>query len=183
MKVVGINTSPREVSNCKIALEKALEAAEAEGAEIQLIDSNKLNISACQGDNYCKAHEGKCAIDDDMTQIYQAIEEADGIIFSSPVYFFEVNAQMKLIIDRLYSYFQSSFMEKFANKKVSFIISQGTPDTEAFKAGLGIQFEAFKFLGFQTVDLVVLTDNNIPGAINEKEDQLAQAAEVGKNIL
>ena len=44
MKVVGINTSPREVSNCKIALEKALEAAEAEGAEIQLIDSNKLNL-------------------------------------------------------------------------------------------------------------------------------------------
>lgn len=54
MKVVGINTSPREVSNCKIALEKALEAAEAEGAEIQLIDSNKLNISACQGDNIVK---------------------------------------------------------------------------------------------------------------------------------
>ena len=66
-----------EVSNCKIALEKALEAAEAEGAEIQLIDSNKLNISACQGDNYCKAHEGKCAIDDDMTQIYQAIEDVE----------------------------------------------------------------------------------------------------------
>lgn len=183
MKVVGINTSPREVSNCKIALEKALEAAEAEGAEIQLIDSNKLNISACQGDNYCKAHEGKCAIDDDMTQIYQAIKEADGIIFSIPVYFFDINAQMKLIIDRLYSYFQSSYMEKFASKKVSFILSQGTPDPEAFKAGLEIQFNAFKFLGFQTVDLVVLTDNNVPGAINEKEDQLAQAAEVGKNIL
>lgn len=183
MKIVGINTSPRDVSNCKIALEKALEAAEAEGAETQLINSNKLNISTCQGDNYCKAHEGKCAIDDDMTQIYNAIEEADGIIFAIPVYFFDINAQMKIIIDRLYAYFQSAYTETFANKKVSFIISQGTPDPDAFKAGLEIQFGAFKFLGFQLADFIVLTDNNVPGAINEKEDQLAQAAEVGKNIL
>lgn len=183
MKILGINTSPREVSNTKIALETALDAAKAEGADVELIDSNKLNITACQGDNYCKAHEGKCAIDDDMQQIYKSIEEADGIIFAFPVYFFDVNSQMKLIIDRLYSYFQSSYSELFANKKVSFIVSQGTPDPDAFKATLDIQFGAFKFLGFQLGDLVVLGDNNIPGAIKDKEDQLAQAADVGKNIL
>ncbi|MBQ6220928.1 MAG: flavodoxin family protein [Methanosphaera sp.] len=183
MKIVGINTSPRDVSNCKIALEKALESAASEGAETELINSNKLNIAACQGDNYCKAHEGKCAIDDDMTQIYKAIEEADGIIFAIPVYFFDVNAQMKLIIDRLYSYFQFPFAETYGTKKVSFIVSQGTPDPEAFKAALEIQFGAFKFLGFELGDLVVLTDNNVPAAINEKEDQIAQVVEVGKNIV
>lgn len=183
MKIVGINTSPREVSNCKIALEKALESAASEGAETELINSNKLNITACQGDNYCKAHEGKCAIDDDMTQIYKAIEEADGIIFAIPVYFFDVNAQMKLIIDRLYSYFQFPFAETYGTKKVSFIVSQGTPDPEAFKTALEIQFGAFKFLGFELGDLVVLTDNNVPAAINEKEDQIAQVVEVGKNIV
>lgn len=183
MKIVGINTSPRDVSNCKIALEKALESAASEGAETELINSNKLNITACQGDNYCKAHEGKCAIDDDMTQIYKAIEEADGIIFAIPVYFFDVNAQMKLIIDRLYSYFQFPFAETYGTKKVSFIVSQGTPDPEAFKAALEIQFGAFKFLGFELGDLVVLTDNNVPAAINEKEDQIAQVVEVGKNIV
>ncbi len=183
MKILGINTSPREVSNAKIALEKALDVAKAEGAEVELIDSNKLNITACQGDNYCKAHEGKCAIDDDMTQVYKAIEEADGIIFAIPVYFFDVNAQMKLVIDRLYSYFQFPFAETYGTKKVSFIITQGTPDPEAFKSTLEVQFGAFKFLGFELQDLVVLTDNNVPGAINDKEDQLAQAEEVGKNIL
>lgn len=183
MKIVGINTSPREVSNAKIALEKALDTAKVEGADVELIDSNPLNISTCQGDNYCKAHEGKCAIDDDMTKIYKAIEEADGIIFSIPVYFFDVNAQMKLIIDRLYSYFQFPFAETYGTKKVSFIITQGTPDPEAFKTALETQFGAFKFLGFELGDLVVLTDNNVPGAINEKEDQLEQASNVGKNIV
>lgn len=183
MKILGINTSPRETSNCRIALEKALDTAKAEGADVELIDSNKLNIKACQGDNYCKAHEGKCAVDDDMQQVYKAIEEADGIIFAIPVYFFDINAQMKLIIDRLYSYFQFPFAETYGTKKVSFIISQGTPDPDAFKDKLQAQFGAFQFLGFELADLVVLADNNVPGAINEKEDQLAQAAEVGKNIL
>lgn len=183
MKILGINTSPREVSNCKIALEKALDAAKAEGAEVELIDSNPLNISACQGDNYCKAHNGECAVDDDMQKIYKAIEEADGIIFSIPVYFFDINAQMKLIIDRLYSYFQFPFAETYGTKKVSFIVSQGTPDPEAFKQALEKQFGAFKFLGFELGDLVVLADNNVPAAINDKEDQLEQAAAVGKNIV
>jgi len=183
MKILGINTSPRDNGNCKIALEKALETAKAEGAEVELINSNKLNISACQGDNYCKAHEGKCPVDDDMQQIYRAIEEADGIIFAIPVYFFDVNAQMKLIIDRLYSYFQFPFAETYGTKKVSFIISQGTPDVAAFENVLKVQFGAFEFLGFELADFVVLGDNNIPGAINEKEDQMAQVVEVGKNIL
>ncbi|WP_323736772.1 flavodoxin family protein [Methanosphaera sp. ISO3-F5] len=183
MKILGINTSPRQNSNCRIALEKALDTAKAEGAEVELVDSNKLNIKACQGDNYCKAHEGKCAVDDDMQQVYKKIEEADGIIFAIPVYFFDVNAQMKLVLDRLYSYFQFPFTETYGKKKVSFIISQGTPDPDAFKAVLQTQFKAFEFLGFELADFVVLTDNNVPGAINDKEDQLAQVVEVGKNIL
>lgn len=183
MKILGINTSPRVPSNAKIALEKALDAAKAEGAEVEIIDTNKLNISPCQGCNYCKAHDGKCVVDDDMQPIYKAIEEADGIIFASPVYFFDITAQMKIVVDRLYAYFQSPYMEKFGTKKVSFIITQGTPDPEAFKATLETQFGAFKFLGFELGDLIVLTDNNIPAAINDKEDQLAQAEEVGKNIV
>ncbi|RAP46374.1 MAG: multimeric flavodoxin [Methanosphaera sp. rholeuAM74] len=183
MKIVGINTSPRDNSNARIALQKALETAETKGAEITLFDSNKMNITACQGDNYCKAHEGKCAIDDDMTQIYKAIEECDALIFAIPVYFFDVNAQMKLVLDRLYSYFQFPFVETYGKKKVSFIITQGTPDPDAFRQTLEVQFKAFEFLGFELADLVVLVDNNVPGVIEGKEDQLELAANVGANLV
>jgi multimeric flavodoxin WrbA len=72
MKIIGINTSPRENSNVRIALVKALEAAEAKGAETEIFDTNKMNIGACQADNYCKAHDGKCPVDDDMQKIYRA---------------------------------------------------------------------------------------------------------------
>lgn len=183
MKIIGLNTSPRENSNCEIALKKALEAAESKGAETELINTNKLNITACQADNYCKEHEGKCAIDDDMTQIYKAIEEADGVILSAPVYFFDVNAQAKLFIDRLYSYFMFPFAETYGKKNFSMIASQGTPDDGAFKQTIELQANAFGFLGFEVKDVVILTDNNVPGAVAEKEDQIAKVVELGENLV
>ena len=80
MKVLGINSSPREESNVRIALEAALEAAGAKGAETEIIDINALAISPCQADNYCKEHDSECALHDEMDDIYKKIEEADGII-------------------------------------------------------------------------------------------------------
>ena len=41
MKVLGINTSPRQVSNVRIALEAALDAASVKGAETEIVDVNK----------------------------------------------------------------------------------------------------------------------------------------------
>ncbi len=183
MKIIGISASPRDDSNSKLALEKALEAASAKGAETQIFELNKLNITACQGDNYCKAHEGKCAIDDDMQEIYKAIEEADGLILAAPIYFFDLNATAKLFIDRLYSYYLFPFAETYGTKKFSMIISQGESDENAFKIPVETQAKSFDVLGFDVKDIAYLIDNNVPGSVLEKEDQIEKAIELGENIV
>lgn len=184
MKVIGISTSPRKDSNGKIALETALEAASAKGADTELIDAQKLTISPCQADDYCKTHGGKCAIQDDMQNIYKAIEEADGIIIATPIYFTDVTAQAKIIIDRLYAYFMSEEHKNlFASKKVAFITTNGVAPVEAFEASVKTQLGAFEMLGFQTVGFEALTDDNVPGAVKDKEDQLALAKKVGESVL
>ena len=78
------------------------------------------------------------------------------------VYFFDVNAQAKLFIDRLYSYFQFPFVETYGTKKFAMIVSQGMEDPELFKGTLNKQVEAFGFLGFDVQGLTVVPDNNIP---------------------
>ncbi len=184
MKVLGINTSPREASNVKIALEAALDAASAKGAETEIVDVNKLTITPCQGDNYCKEHDSECALNDDMQDIYQKIEEADGIILASPIYFCDVNAQAKLVIDRLYSYFMNpKYSELFSTKKVSIIATHGAAPLEAFEGSLNTQMAAFEVLGFKTGDIINLDDNNVPGAIKDKEEQLQKAREIGENLI
>lgn len=184
MKVLGINASPREVSNVRIALETALEAAAAKGAETEIVDINGLAISPCQADNYCKEHDSECALHDDMDDIYKKLEETDALILATPIYFFDITAQAKTLIDRLYSYFMNEkYTELFSQKKVAIIATNGAAPVEAFMGSLKTQMVAFQTVGFETGDILVLGDNNIPGAIKEKEDQLAQAKELGENLI
>ncbi|MCD7781155.1 MAG: flavodoxin family protein [Methanosphaera sp.] len=183
MKIIGVNTSPRENSNTSIAVKTALEASEAKGAQTEYFDLSKMNITDCQGDSYCKSHDGKCAIDDDMQKIYKAIEESDAVILGAPIYFGDVNATAKTFIDRLYAYFMFPFTETYGNKKASLIVSQGAPDAEAFTSTMDLQTGGLEALGFEIVDKVAVVDNNVPGAINDKQDQLDLAKSVGEKLV
>ncbi len=183
MKIIGINASPREGSNTKIGLETALEVARENGAETEIYDLNDMDITACQGDNYCKTHDGKCAIDDDMQKIYEAIEEADGIILGSPIYFYTINATAKLFMDRLYAYFMFPFAETYGKKKIAMITSQSTPEEEAFAPTIEGILNGFGGLGFEPVGTVLLSGNAEPRAVEEKDDQLAAAKKLGELML
>lgn len=119
-----------------------------------------------------------------MDDIYKKLEETDALILATPIYFFDITAQAKTLIDRLYSYFMNEkYTELFSQKKVAIIATNGGAPVEAFMSSLETQMVAFQTVGFETGDILVLGDNNIPGAIKEKEDQLAQAKELGENLI
>jgi len=58
-------------------------------------------ITPCDGCESCKITD-RCWIEDNMQLIYSKLQEADGIIFGTPVYFWSVTAQAKALIDRTY---------------------------------------------------------------------------------
>ena len=47
---------------------------------------------------------GPCAWEDDMDEIRDALLSADMAVFVTPVYYFGMSAQLKMVIDRFYSY-------------------------------------------------------------------------------
>ena len=91
--------SPRKNSNTEILLKKALEAAEDAGAETEIINLGNAEIEPCIACDICKS-TGECAIYDDMREITRKLENAQGIIIGSPVYFGNVTSQMKMFMDR-----------------------------------------------------------------------------------
>ena len=103
VKVIGIVSSPRKGGNTEILVRQALKAAREAGAETELVSVAKMNISPCDGCGACEKN-GICKIKDDMQVIYQQLESADGIVFGTPVYFMNVTAQAKAIIDRTYAF-------------------------------------------------------------------------------
>lgn len=102
MKILGIVCSPRKGGNTEILVREALEAAREAGGETELILVSDKKIAPCDGCGACHK-DGICKIKDDMQLIYEQLELADAVVFGTPVYFWNVTAQAKTIIDRTYS--------------------------------------------------------------------------------
>ena len=106
VKILGIVCSPRKGGNTEILVREALKAVDGAGCETELVLVADKNIHFCDGCGAC-VENGICKIDDDMQMIYQQLESADGIILGTPVYFANVSAQAKTIIDRTYAPLQA----------------------------------------------------------------------------
>ena len=106
MKVLGIVCSPRKEGNTEILVREALQAAKEAGAETELVLVADKNIGPCDGCLVC-SESGECIVDDDMQELYEQLLAADGLIFGTPVYFINVTAQAKAIIDRSFAFLRT----------------------------------------------------------------------------
>jgi multimeric flavodoxin WrbA len=69
------------------------------GAQTELYRISDKDIKPCDGCSSC-FKTGECPIKDDMPELCDRMLEADGIIFGTPVYFYNMTAQGKAVIDR-----------------------------------------------------------------------------------
>ena len=123
----------------------------------KLIHLREKKIGPCHACEYCKEiNIGECIQRDDMTPIYKDIRECDTIAIISPVYWWQVSAQAKLFIDRLYSLER----EEFEGKKLIVVVNgeEKTGDKEyvtlkdAFKMMADYLKMKLEFLGVGTED-------------------------------
>lgn len=112
MKIIAFLGSPREEGNTELLLRETIKGIEESGFHAQTFRLNSMNIMPCQNCGGCD-DSGICVYDDDMTQIYKAIRQADRIILASPIFFISVSAQAKIMIDRC----QAFWCEKYLLKK------------------------------------------------------------------
>lgn len=100
MKILGISCSPRKQGNTVFVLNEALQGAKQEGAEIELYSIADKDLKPCDGCRDC-FKTGQCGIKDDMQALYEKMLAANGIIFAVPLYFYNMAAQGKIVMDRL----------------------------------------------------------------------------------
>lgn len=101
MKIIGLNGSPRrKQSRTGQLVEHILSGAGTKGAETEYFEIAKLSVKPCIACDKCH-QTGYCVQEDDFQRIYERILSADGIVLGSPVYIYQVTAQLKNWIDRL----------------------------------------------------------------------------------
>jgi multimeric flavodoxin WrbA len=100
INILGIVGSPRKNGNTEKLMNEALRTSEQANADTDMIRLADFDLKPCDGCRVCFRTKN-CIIKDDVENIFSKIVESDGIIIGSPVYFYNVNAQTKIFIDRV----------------------------------------------------------------------------------
>ena len=134
MSIIAINGSPRAEGNTAKLTREVLTGAVEAGADVKLFQLGSMKVAACRGCLLCKP-TAKCIIEDDMSQIYQAIESAHnpkGLVIGTPIYFDHITAQLKTWLDRLFSYTYTELGQKMFPKGFRAVLlatyDDGSPD-------------------------------------------------------
>ncbi len=100
--VIAINGSPRRDGNTAILIRHTLAELAREGIDTELIQLAGEKVRGCTACMQCIENRNqRCAFDDDIVnECIEKMVKADGIILGSPVYFSDVTAEMKALIDR-----------------------------------------------------------------------------------
>ena len=113
MKAVVLHGSPRKGKNSDTLADSFLKGLSEENPwEVLHFYLNELNIAPCQGCLACEIPPHNCKINDDMHPIYKAYRESDLIVWTTPMYWGYLTAQMKLAQDRMEALAWKGFEEK-----------------------------------------------------------------------
>ena len=120
MNIVVLSGSPRRGANTDTMVEAFAETAREGGNTVEIVRVAGKKIAGCLGCQYCFTHEGTCVQKDDMAGVVEALKGADMVVFASPIYWFDITAQEKVAIDRLYAFGATGFpFTKIATAKAS----------------------------------------------------------------
>ena len=128
MNVLILNGSPRANGNTSIAINELVKTFTAEGIEAEVCHIGNKDIRGCIACGKC-SELGRCVFDDTVNEIAPKFEEADGLIFASPVYYASANATLIACLDRL---FYSTHFDKTMKVGASVVVARRGGCSSAF---------------------------------------------------
>lgn len=99
-KVVVVSSSPRVGGNSELLAKSFAEGAVSSGNEVQIVTVRDLDLKFCTGCLYCQSHD-QCVLKDKLANLYDVFQNADVLVFATPIYYYSVSGQLKTLLDRL----------------------------------------------------------------------------------
>jgi multimeric flavodoxin WrbA len=178
MKVLAIQTSSNKDGLTAETAKRVLKGAEAAGYEVELVNLNDLVIKKCKacdgGWGQCRG-EGTCILEDDFAWLIDKMLEADGLVFTTPVYWHDISESAKTFLDRVRRVETHHGFKRYGEKPYIGISCAGGSGNGAARA-LYLLEEYLKRIGFKNYDLVTVTQVN-------RAHKLPMLEEAGKNFF
>ena len=188
IKVLGLSTSPRENSNSDLLLRQALAGAQSAGASVEYIKLSDLNIAPCRECNWCYT-TGACRIQDDYRMLSGKLLNTDRLIFATPIFFMNVCAQAKALIDRSQCHWANKYILKKQlitggqDRRAMVIAVGGSKSTKMFDCiRLTMKFY-LDTLEMRYVANLFINKINEAGQIQKHPLALKEAFRLGKELI
>ncbi len=177
MKVTVITGSAHRNGTTAILTEEFIKGAAEAGHQIYRFDAGMKNIHPCIACEKCHRTDTGCVFKDDMEELNPHLLEADVLVFVSPIYYYDINGQLKTVIDRFYANNEALM----GNKKVVLMTTMAD-DTLKSAEGANVTFK----------NIAEFANWEIAGIINakacwraedmQKTDYPKQAYDLGKSL-
>lgn len=103
MRIAVIEGSPHKKGSSNMLAEQFVTGARESGHNVEILDAAHMNLHPCIGCDRC-GMDGECVHKDDNSVIRDSLLSSDMVVFVTPIYYFGMSSQLKMVIDRFYSY-------------------------------------------------------------------------------
>ncbi|MCL2792466.1 MAG: flavodoxin family protein [Spirochaetaceae bacterium] len=180
MKNILILTgSPRKDGNTDLLANAFIEGAKKAGNKTMLFDAGKAKIKGCVACNTCFSTGKACSVSDDFNKLAPLIEEAEIIVFCTPLYWFTFSAQLKSAIDKMYSF--SFAQKKLKIKEAILMVCAETDDKKDFEGVIKSYKLILNYKGWTSKKIVTVPHVNNVGDI-KNTNALELAKKLGSSI-
>ena len=170
MKIAILNGSPK-VGNTAALVNAFAEGAKEAGHEVEILHVGKMKINGCLACEYCHGKsEGTCIQKDDMEKVMPAYKEADMIVYASPIYYFDLTAQLSAAIQRVYAIGKPAKATKAA-----LLLSSASPSP--YDGAIATYKSILAFTGVEDAGIITAA-----GEENTSAEKLAQVKAFAKAL-
>ena len=178
MKILVLESSGNIKGSSNMLADEFMRGAEENGHEVTVYNVIRKTIKPCLGCGHC-GMSGACVLQDDYEiELKPLIKDTDMLVFVMPVYYYNWPAQLKVCVDRFYS-----FNDELASKRMkTVLLSVAWDDTDTvFEVTEAYYRQLCSYMGFEDCGTVLGRGCGTPSMTrSSKYQQLAY--ELGKSI-
>jgi multimeric flavodoxin WrbA len=178
---VAVYGSPRRKGNTALLLDQAVQGAEETGAAVEKIALRDLKISPCLEIYGCR-ETGRCVIQDDFQKVHDQLQQCRGLMLASPIFFYAVSAQAKILMDRCQSLWvkkywidRTPFGQKDYSRRGLFISVGATSGKKLFDGALQTVKYFFDVLDMELWQALLYRGLDFEGDVLKHPDYLEEA--------
>ena len=177
--ILILTGSPRKGGNSDKLADAFISGARQAGHTTVKYVTAQKNIKGCIDCKTCFSKGTACSFPDDFNELAPLVEQADMIVFATPLYRFTFPAQMKLALDKFFSFLIGGKTLKI--QEGALLVCGGDPDPSCFEGIVASYKLLAKHMKWQDAGTIL-----VPG-VNGKDDivttdALARAETLGKNM-